>query len=99
MIGWDQETYCLTMGYLEKGNLEQYVQQNTQHLTPRLQLQWSRQAAKALGVLHGQHFPDVSSILCGTVIMQCRYRRLKSAHTAYDALAAVERRHLKIVPL
>ncbi|OQE07649.1 hypothetical protein PENVUL_c012G09258 [Penicillium vulpinum] len=171
------------MEYLENGNLKEYVPQSMQNITPQLQLKWSRQAAKALGVLHAlqiihcdlsprnflldlnldvkiadfggaslcgsdpsatpatrfrhpgydwnappvfeddifslgslvyfimtgsypykdilsdeveklyqvQQFPDVSSIICGTVIMQCWHRRIHSAHTVYDALSAVKR--------
>lgn len=52
MLHWDQETCCLTMEYLENGNLKEYIQQNMQNITLPLRLQWSRQAAKALDVLH-----------------------------------------------
>ncbi|KAL3469873.1 kinase-like protein [Aspergillus californicus] len=38
-----------------------------------------------------QQFPDVSSIICGTIITQCWHRQINSVHAIYDALTAVER--------
>lgn len=51
-ICWDHETCCLTMEYLENGNLKEYILQNHQNITTLLRLRWSRQAAEALAVLH-----------------------------------------------
>ncbi|KAK2767199.1 hypothetical protein FQN53_006553, partial [Emmonsiellopsis sp. PD_33] len=51
-VSWDPDTCCLTMEYLENGNLRDYIRQNHQNITPRLRLQWARQAAEALAVLH-----------------------------------------------
>ncbi|KAK2758173.1 hypothetical protein FQN54_004017 [Arachnomyces sp. PD_36] len=52
IVNWDPETCCLTMEYLENGNLRDYIRQNHQNLTSQLRLQWARQAAEALAVLH-----------------------------------------------
>lgn len=52
LIHWDRETCCLTMEYLENGNLKKYIQTNHQNITPELRLRWSRQAAEALALLH-----------------------------------------------
>ncbi|GKZ33951.1 hypothetical protein AbraIFM66950_004043 [Aspergillus brasiliensis] len=40
------------MEYLENGYLKEYIQHNMTKITLQLQLQWSRQVAQALGVLH-----------------------------------------------
>lgn len=53
MVGWDSDTCCLTMEYLDNGNLKDYVRQNSHTITPQLRLRWARQAAEALTVLHG----------------------------------------------
>lgn len=52
MIHWDPETCSLAMEYPENGNLKEYIQQNTQSITLQRRLQWSRQAAESLNVLH-----------------------------------------------
>ena len=52
VLDWDQDTCCLTMEYLENGNLKEHVLQNHQNITLQLRLRWSRQAAEALIVLH-----------------------------------------------
>ncbi|BDD56254.1 hypothetical protein MAP00_001728 [Monascus purpureus] len=52
LICWDEETCCLTLEYLENGNLGDYIRQNHQNITLQLRIRWSRQAAEALTVLH-----------------------------------------------
>lgn len=52
VIEWDAETCCLTMEYLENGNLREYIRQHHERTTPRLRMQWAKQAAEALAVLH-----------------------------------------------
>ncbi|KAJ0414509.1 kinase-like domain-containing protein [Aspergillus carlsbadensis] len=52
LINWDDETCCLEIEYLENGNLREYVRENNQTITIQLQIQWSLQAAEAIGVLH-----------------------------------------------
>ncbi|KAJ5093318.1 hypothetical protein N7456_009179 [Penicillium angulare] len=178
IIDWDLDSCCLTMEYLENGNIREYIRENHQNLTPQLRLRWSRQAAEALSVLHRfevihcdlsprnflldsnlhvkladfggaslcgsepsatpatrfrhpgydynapavfaddlfsfgsliffimtgsypyeevasdeveklyevQEFPDVSSVSCGTIIMQCWRRQVSSAQDVYDHL-------------
>ncbi|KAL1998925.1 hypothetical protein VTN02DRAFT_5339 [Thermoascus thermophilus] len=52
-ICWDEETCCLTLEYLENGNLGDYIRRNHQNIiTLQLRIRWSRQAAEALTVLH-----------------------------------------------
>lgn len=50
-IAWDPVTCCLTMEYLENGNLRDYIRRN-QGITPQLRRRWAEQAAEALTVLH-----------------------------------------------
>jgi serine/threonine protein kinase len=52
IIKWDPETCCLTMEYMDHGNLKEYIRQNSQDLTPELRLRWARQAAEGVAVLH-----------------------------------------------
>lgn len=52
LICWDEEICCLTLEYLENGNLGDYIRQNYQNITLQLCIRWSRQAAEALTVLH-----------------------------------------------
>lgn len=185
LIQWDHTTCCLEMEYLENGNLKEYVLQNHQNITPQIRLQWSRQAAEALAVLHGfevmhcdlsprnflldshlnvkiadfggaslcgaepsatpatrfrhpgydwnvppvfgddifslgsliyfimtgsypykevssdeveklyeaRQFPDVSTISCGSIIMQCWSREVHSAKAVFDCLIAIGKDH------
>ncbi|RAK91246.1 kinase-like protein, partial [Aspergillus costaricaensis CBS 115574] len=55
ILNWDQETCCLTMEYLENGNLKEYIQHNMPDITLQLRLQWCKQVAKALSALHAHH--------------------------------------------
>lgn len=52
IITWDPQTCCLTMEYLEKGNLREYIQNNAGSVTPELRQRWARQATEGLNVLH-----------------------------------------------
>lgn len=54
LIHWEEETCCLSMEYLDNGNLKGYVLQNDENISLELRLRWSRQAAEALTVLHRQ---------------------------------------------
>ncbi|KAL1969689.1 hypothetical protein VTN77DRAFT_8242 [Rasamsonia byssochlamydoides] len=52
-IEWDSETRCLTMEYLDNGNLGEDIQQHSQKITAELRRHhWARQAAEGLDVLH-----------------------------------------------
>lgn len=51
-VNWESETCCLTMEYLENGNLRDYIRQHHRTITTRRRLRWARQAAEALTVLH-----------------------------------------------
>lgn len=55
IINWDDETCCLTMEYLENGNLKEYVRQKGQNITLQHRIRWYLQAAEALGVLHSHN--------------------------------------------
>ncbi|EEP75415.1 predicted protein [Uncinocarpus reesii 1704] len=50
---WDPDNCCLTMEYLQNGNLKEYIRRN-KHSTipPDLCLRWAQQAAEGLMVLH-----------------------------------------------
>ncbi|PLB47751.1 kinase-like protein [Aspergillus steynii IBT 23096] len=52
LIHWDPKTCCLEIEHLENGNLKELILQNHQNITPQHRLQWSKQAAEALTVLH-----------------------------------------------
>ncbi|KAL2794870.1 kinase-like domain-containing protein [Aspergillus keveii] len=52
LISWDDETCCLEIEYLENGNLKEYVRQNNDNITLERRIQWSIQAAEAVGILH-----------------------------------------------
>jgi serine/threonine protein kinase len=52
LVNWDPESCCLTLEYLENGNLRDYIGENSTTITPQLRLQWARQAAEGLAVLH-----------------------------------------------
>ncbi|KAL4790099.1 kinase-like domain-containing protein [Aspergillus venezuelensis] len=49
---YDEETCCLTMGYMANGNLNEYMQHNNEIITLPLRLKWCRQAAERLALLH-----------------------------------------------
>jgi hypothetical protein len=40
-----------------------------------------------------QRFPDVSSVVCGAMVMQCWRRQVDSAQVIHDHLIAIEREH------
>ncbi|PWY62437.1 kinase-like protein [Aspergillus eucalypticola CBS 122712] len=44
ILSWDQETYCLTMEYLENGNLKECIQHNMPDITLQLRLQYALHA-------------------------------------------------------
>lgn len=48
---WYPETFCLTMEFLENGNLETFVQEHP-GISSMLRLKWAKQAAEGLQVLH-----------------------------------------------
>jgi serine/threonine protein kinase len=52
MATWDPQTCCLTMEYLEKGNLKRYIQDNAANITSELRRRWTKQATEGLNVLH-----------------------------------------------
>lgn len=183
LLDWDPETCCLTMEYLENGNLREYIKQNQQEIPLRRRLQWSRQAAEGLALLHAadvihcdlsprnflldadlnlkisdfagasicgsepsatpatrflppgydynippvfgddlfslgsliffimtnsypyeevtsdeveklyeaREFPNVSDLVCGTIIQQCWHRQVDTAVGVFDCLAAIEK--------
>lgn len=51
LIDWDPESCCLTLEYLEKGDLGTYMNQTTQ-IPADIRQRWTLQAAAALGALH-----------------------------------------------
>lgn len=51
LINWDPETCCLTLEYLEKGDLAMYVKE-TVLIPDEIRQRWTLQAAAALGALH-----------------------------------------------
>ncbi|PYI31616.1 kinase-like protein [Aspergillus indologenus CBS 114.80] len=55
LINWDPSTCCLTLEYLEHGNLREYVRSNPEGLTPSLRHKWAGQAAAGLRILHNAH--------------------------------------------
>ncbi|KAL5335645.1 kinase-like protein [Aspergillus crustosus] len=55
IINWDDEACCLTMEYLENGNLKEYVRRNSQSIALQHRIRWCLQATEALGVLHGHN--------------------------------------------
>lgn len=52
MIEWDPDTCCLTMEYMENGNLREYNRKNQEHISPGLRHQWARQAAEGVSAVH-----------------------------------------------
>ncbi|KAJ0421410.1 kinase-like protein [Aspergillus carlsbadensis] len=52
LINWDPDTCCLTMEYLEKGELTSYIQNHDQDITPELRLRWALQAAEGIAALY-----------------------------------------------
>lgn len=52
LIQWDPNTCCLTMEYLENGDLGEYIRRHGQELTTTHRLRWAKQAAEGLAVLH-----------------------------------------------
>lgn len=40
-----------------------------------------------------QQFPDVSSLICGAMVMQCWCRQVDSAQVIHDCVTAIEREH------
>jgi serine/threonine protein kinase len=52
LIKWDPDECCLTMEYLENGNLGDYVEKNYETIAPELRLRWAKQASEGLQVLH-----------------------------------------------
>ena len=52
LIKWDPDTCCLTMEYLENGDLREYIRLHSQELTTELRLRWAKQAADGIAVLH-----------------------------------------------
>ncbi|RAK75429.1 uncharacterized protein BO72DRAFT_513343 [Aspergillus fijiensis CBS 313.89] len=55
LINWDPLTCCLTLEYLEHGNLREYVRSNSEALTPSLRHKLAGQAAAGLRILHNAH--------------------------------------------
>lgn len=51
-IKWDPTTCCLTIEYLENGNLREYMRENHETITSQLRLRWAKQATEGLQVLH-----------------------------------------------
>ncbi|KAI9368494.1 kinase-like domain-containing protein [Aspergillus egyptiacus] len=55
IIDWDDKACCLTMKYLENGNLEEYIRQNNHSINLQCRIRWCLQATEALAVLHGHN--------------------------------------------
>lgn len=51
LIDWDPESCCLTLEYLEKGDLATYMK-GTTRIPAEIRQRWTLQAAAALGALH-----------------------------------------------
>jgi serine/threonine protein kinase len=51
LIDWDPESCCLTLEYLEKGDLAMYMKE-TARIPAEIQQRWTLQAAAALSALH-----------------------------------------------
>lgn len=54
IIEWNSETDCLTMEYIEKGNLSECIRENQSSgaITSELRLHWAKQAAEGLEAVH-----------------------------------------------
>jgi serine/threonine protein kinase len=52
IIDWDPETCCLTMEYMQNGNLRDYVRENHDNITLDRRYQWARQSAEGLSAVH-----------------------------------------------
>ncbi|KAH8807063.1 serine/threonine protein kinase [Xylogone sp. PMI_703] len=52
LVNWDPETCCLTIAYMNNGNLREYIRQNHNGITPELRIKWAKQAAEGLQILH-----------------------------------------------
>jgi serine/threonine protein kinase len=54
IVEWDPVTDCLTMEYMENGDLREYIRRNQSSgvITLQLRLRWARQAAEGLQALH-----------------------------------------------
>ncbi|TQV94687.1 Protein kinase-like domain [Cordyceps javanica] len=52
LIDWDPDSCCLTLEYLEKGDLATYYLQDASCAPTELRERWTLQAASALSVLH-----------------------------------------------
>ena len=44
-------------------------------------------------LFEAHQFPDVSSLVCGTIILQCWHRQVDSAQAIYTDLTAIETEH------
>lgn len=52
LVKWELETCCLTIEYLEHGNLREYIRNSDGNIAPDVRHQWAVQAAEGLHVLH-----------------------------------------------
>ncbi|RDL35328.1 uncharacterized protein BP5553_07259 [Venustampulla echinocandica] len=52
IVEWDSKSCCLTMEYMENGNLREYIRENHDNITLELRYRWARQAAEGLSVVH-----------------------------------------------
>ncbi|KAF7125527.1 hypothetical protein CNMCM5793_001766 [Aspergillus hiratsukae] len=52
LINWNSDTCCLTLEYMDNGDIREYIRQHGQDLTDELRLHWAKQAAEGLAALH-----------------------------------------------
>ncbi|RDW61705.1 protein kinase family protein [Aspergillus mulundensis] len=52
VFAWDEDSCCLTMEFMEHGNLREYVRSHRDAIPSHVRFKWSRQAAGGLRLLH-----------------------------------------------
>jgi serine/threonine protein kinase len=51
VIKWEPESCCLTMEYLENGNLDKYIRNHNSRIQSEVRHRWAKQAAEGLRIL------------------------------------------------